>query len=463
MNPSITLPNKKLNEECGVLGIFNHPEATQLTYFGLRALQHRGQEGAGIVVSDSENHTIHKAEGLVNNVFNKENLDKLKGIHSIGHVRYSTKGGKCLENVQPFLFKHHTGDFSLCHNGNITNADIIKKELEVQGSLFQSTSDTEIMAHLFKKNYKEADRFEIIKNSLNKLEGAFTFLLLTKKMLYAIRDRFGLRPLSLGRLDNGGYVVSSETCAFDIMNATFIREIEPGEIVCISMDGIQSTFYNKDTVNKVCSMEYIYFSRPDSDINNINVHNFRKYTGKMLAKNHPADVDLVIGVPDSSISAAIGFAEESKIPYEMGLIKNKYIGRTFIEPTQVLRENAIKIKLSAVTSIVKGKKVVVIDDSLVRGNTSKNIVLLLKKAGAIEVHFRVASPPFSNPCYYGVDTSTYQELIASKLTIEETRKFIGADSLSYLNEDELMFSLQHFKQHLDVCRACFTGKYPSKI
>ena len=463
MNPSITLPNKKLNEECGVLGIFNHPEATQLTYFGLRALQHRGQEGAGIVVSDSENHTIHKAEGLVNNVFNKENLDKLKGIHSIGHVRYSTKGGKCLENVQPFLFKHHTGDFSLCHNGNITNADIIKKELEVQGSLFQSTSDTEIMAHLFKKNYKEADRFEIIKNSLNKLEGAFTFLLLTKKMLYAIRDRFGLRPLSLGRLDNGGYVVSSETCAFDIMNATFIREIEPGEIVCISMDGIQSTFYNKDTVNKVCSMEYIYFSRPDSDINNINVHNFRKYTGKMLAKNHPADVDLVIGVPDSSISAAIGFAEESKIPYEMGLIKNKYIGRTFIEPTQVLRENAIKIKLSAVSSIVKGKKVVVIDDSLVRGNTSKNIVLLLKKAGAIEVHFRVASPPFSNPCYYGVDTSTYQELIASKLTIEETRKFIGADSLSYLNEDELMFSLQHFKQHLDVCRACFTGKYPSKI
>ena len=463
MNPSIILPNKKLNEECGVLGIFNHPEATQLTYFGLRALQHRGQEGAGIVVSDSENHTIHKAEGLVNNVFNKENLDKLKGIHSIGHVRYSTKGGKCLENVQPFLFKHHTGDFSLCHNGNITNADIIKKELEVQGSLFQSTSDTEIMAHLFKKNYKEADRFEIIKNSLNKLEGAFTFLLLTKKMLYAIRDRFGLRPLSLGRLDNGGYVVSSETCAFDIMNATFIREIEPGEIVCISMDGIQSTFYNKDTVNKVCSMEYIYFSRPDSDINNINVHNFRKYTGKMLAKNHPADVDLVIGVPDSSISAAIGFAEESKIPYEMGLIKNKYIGRTFIEPTQVLRENAIKIKLSAVSSIVKGKKVVVIDDSLVRGNTSKNIVLLLKKAGAIEVHFRVASPPFSNPCYYGVDTSTYQELIASKLTIEETRKFIGADSLSYLNEDELMFSLQHFKQHLDVCRACFTGKYPSKI
>ena len=463
MNPSIILPNKKLNEECGVLGIFNHPEATQLTYFGLRALQHRGQEGAGIVVSDSENHTIHKAEGLVNNVFNKENLDKLKGIHSIGHVRYSTKGGKCLENVQPFLFKHHTGDFSLCHNGNITNADIIKKELEVQGSLFQSTSDTEIMAHLFKKNYKEADRFEIIKNSLNKLEGAFTFLLLTKKMLYAIRDRFGLRPLSLGRLDNGGYVVSSETCAFDIMNATFIREIEPGEIVCISMDGIQSTFYNKDTVNKVCSMEYIYFSRPDSDINNINVHNFRKYTGKMLAKNHPAVVDLVIGVPDSSISAAIGFAEESKIPYEMGLIKNKYIGRTFIEPTQVLRENAIKIKLSAVSSIVKGKKVVVIDDSLVRGNTSKNIVLLLKKAGAIEVHFRVASPPFSNPCYYGVDTSTYQELIASKLTIEETRKFIGADSLSYLNEDELMFSLQHFKQHLDVCRACFTGKYPSKI
>ena len=289
MNPSITLPNKKLNEECGVLGIFNHPEATQLTYFGLRALQHRGQEGAGIVVSDSENHTIHKAEGLVNNIFNKENLDKLKGIHCIGHVRYSTKGGKCLENVQPFLFKHHTGDFSLCHNGNITNADIIKKELEVQGSLFQSTSDTEIMAHLFKKNYKEADRFEIIKNSLNKLEGAFTFLLLTKKMLYAIRDRFGLRPLSLGRLDNGGFVVSSETCAFDIMNATFIREIEPGEIVCISMDGIQSTFYNKDTVNKVCSMEYIYFSRPDSDINNINVHNFRKYTGKMLAKNHPAD------------------------------------------------------------------------------------------------------------------------------------------------------------------------------
>ncbi|MDI9338807.1 MAG: amidophosphoribosyltransferase [Alphaproteobacteria bacterium] len=452
-----------LKEACGVIGIFNHPDATQLTYLCLKALQHRGQEGAGIVTSDTQNHHIVRGEGLVDQVFNKQKLDTLLGIHAIGHVRYSTKGGKCLENVQPFLFRHHSGDFALCHNGNIVNSDILKNNLEAQGSLFQSTSDTEIMAHLFKKNYTDAQRFEIIKNSLNQLEGAFTFLLLTKKILYAMRDKHGLRPLSLGRLDNGGYIVASETCCFDILNATFIRDIEPGEVIGISLEELHTTHYSQNITHKMCAMEYIYFSRPDSQIESINVHNFRKQCGKVLAQKHPvANADLVIGVPDSSLSAAMGYASESKIPYELGLVKNKYVGRTFIEPTQILREHALKIKLSVVKAIVEGKKLVVVDDSIVRGNTSKNIIKLLRKAGAKEVHFRLASPPFSYPCFYGVDTSTFEELIAAKQSIEDVRKFIEADSLEYLTPDELLETQRTFNNGKSLCLACFTGKYPTK-
>lgn len=454
-----------LKEECGIFGVFNHPKAAELTYYGLRALQHRGQEGCGIVVSDTKEHRILKGQGLVTDVFVQQEMHKLIGDRAIGHVRYSTTGSNCNENVQPFLFKHHTGDFSLCHNGNLVNSEILKRELEKQGSLFQSTSDSEIIAHLVKKNQKE-DRFEVIKDALLKLEGAFSFLLMTKHTMYAMRDKNGIRPLSLGKLNNNSFVLSSETCALDLVGAEYVRDILPGEILRIDAEGkIESQFYVSETKSKICSMEYIYFSRPDSNINDINVHSFRKYTGKILAKTKPVEADIVIGVPDSSISAAIGYSEESGIPYEMGLIKNKYAGRTFIEPSKELRNQAIKIKLAAVISIVKNKRVVVIDDSIVRGTTSQRIVNLLRNAGATEVHFRVASPPFVNPCFYGVDTSTYQELIANKKTQEELKEYIGADSLAFLSNSELLNAVKTLKKDLDIdiCQACFDGKYPTPL
>lgn len=445
------------NEECGVFGVYNVKNANQLTYFGLHALQHRGQEGCGIVSSNFDELKINKGEGLVTEVFNPEKLSKIDGDCAIGHVRYSTAGGGGIMNVQPFLFKHHTGDFALAHNGNLVNSNEVKYMLESQGSIFQSTSDSEILAHLIKKD-RNGTRIDAIKDALRIIEGGFAFLILTKDKLYACRDKHGLRPLSLAKL-NDGYVVSSETCAFDVIGAKFIRDLKPGEIITITKDGIVSSLYSEFCHHNMCAMEYIYFSRPDSVIEGMNVHAYRKLTGKRLAHVMPVEADIVVGVPDSSLSAAIGYAEEAKIPYETGLIKNKYIGRTFIQPSQELRERSVRMKLSAIASVVSGKRVVLIDDSIVRGTTSRRIVALLKEAGATEVHVRIASPQITHPCFYGVDISTYEELISARLKLDEIKKEIGADSLAFL-PIETLYEVGARKQ---LCVACFNGKYPTEI
>lgn len=448
----------KMNEECGVFGVINVKNASEVMYYGLHALQHRGQEGCGIISTDHKELYQLKGEGLVTEVFNEQNLSHLRGDTAIGHVRYSTSGGGGLENVQPFLFKHHTGDFGLCHNGNLVNSKELKMYLEHQGSIFQSSSDTEVFAHLIKKD-TQTNRLSAIKDALNRLEGAFAFLAVTRDKLYIMRDKNSLRPLSLAKL-NGGYVVSSETCAFEVVGAKFIRDILPGEIVIIDQKGeIKSDFYAKKTYNNMCAMEYIYFSRPDSDIEGVNVHSSRKEAGRILAKEAPSDVDVVVWVPDSSTSAALGYAEALGKPAEMGLIKNRYVGRTFIQPSQAMREKGVKMKLSPVRSIVAGKRIALVDDSIVRGTTSKKIIQLLKEAGATEVHMRIAAPPITNPCFYGVDTSTYDELISARHSVEDVRKIIGADSLAFISVEGIMRACNRNK----MCVSCFTGKYPTYI
>lgn len=451
------LPERELHEECGIFGIYHVENAAELSYFGLHALQHRGQEGCGIVSVNQGTLHGYKGEGSVKEIFTDSSLKKLPGNCAIGHVRYSTAGGGGIINVQPFLFRHSTGDFALCHNGNIINSHQLKRELELQGSIFQSTSDTEILAHLIKKDHHHS-RIEAIKEGLLLLEGAFAFLILTKDKLYAMRDKYGLRPLALGKMDQG-YVVSSETCAFDVIGAEFVRDIQPGEIVTISEHGIESTFYTDDIKHHICAMEYIYFSRPDSDVEGMNVHISRKECGKVLAQEAPCEADIIIGVPDSSLSAASGYAEQAGIPYEMGLIKNKYTGRTFIEPSQLLREKGVKMKLSPIRSVIDGKRVCIIDDSIVRGTTSKKIIVMLRSMGAVEVHMRIASPAITSPCFYGVDTSTYEELISAKKTVEEVREMIGADTLAFLSLEGLFQALKT----KNMCTACFTGKYPTLL
>ncbi len=448
----------ELHEECGVFGVINVHNASEVLYYGLHALQHRGQEGAGMIVSDGNTLVNHKGEGLVTEVFKEDNLAKLNGHIGIGHVRYSTTGGGGLVNVQPFLFQHNTGDFGLCHNGNLVNYKELRMTLERSGSILQSKSDSEVFAHLIKKD-TQPDRMKAIKDALNQLEGAFAFLVMEKDKLFLMRDKNSLRPLSIGKL-NGGYVVSSETCAFDTIGATFVRDVLPGEIVIIDKDNnITSDFYAKKTYNNMCAMEYIYFSRPDSNIDGINVHSARKETGRQLAREAYVDADVVIWVPDSSTSAAVGYGEQSGIPVEMGLIKNKYVGRTFIKPSQEMRDKGVKMKLSPVRGIVEGKRVIVIDDSIVRGTTSKKIVEMLREFGAKEVHFRIAAPEISHPCFYGVDISTYDELISARHTVDEVRDIIGADSLVYLSLEGLKKSIGREK----MCTSCFTGKYPTYI
>lgn len=450
-----------LHEECGVFGVWGVPNAAEVTYYGLHSLQHRGQEGCGIVtVNEEEQLRRVKGLGLVTEVFNNDNLSTLKGDMAIGHVRYSTAGGGGIENVQPFMFRHNSGDFALAHNGNLVNSDQLRRYLEDRGSLFQSTSDSEILAHLIKKNPNERKmpRIYPIMEALNMIEGAFAFVVMTQKRIYACRDKYGLRPLSLGKLGDG-YVVSSETCAFSTIGAEFIRDIEPGEIVTIDHHGIRSRRYSEYQRHAMCAMEYIYFARPDSDIESMNVHTFRKESGKLLFKESPADADIVVGVPDSSLSAAMGYAEASGLPYEMGLIKNKYIGRTFIQPSQEMRDKGVKMKLSPVLSIVSGKRVVLIDDSIVRGTTSLRIVRMLREAGATEVHVRIASPMIKFPCFYGVDISTYDELLCARRTLEEARRKIEADSLAFLSES----ALYEAGRRSDLCVACFSGVYPTVL
>ncbi len=453
---------KGLNEECGLFAIYGHERAAELTFYGLHALQHRGQQGAGIVTSNGEQLSIHKGIGLVNSVFNEHHLASLKGTSAIGQVRYATEEQSGFENVQPLLFRSQTSSMALAHNGEIVNDFALRSQLEAQGSILQTTSDTEIIAHLIKRGGYLALE-EAIKQALVMVKGAYAFVLLTENQLFVALDPYGLRPLSIGKVDDA-YVVASETCAFDLVGAEYVREVKPGELIVIDKNGLNSMMFASPMQRSLCSMEYVYFSRPDSDLNGINVHASRKLMGKQLAKEASVEADVVTGVPDSSISAAIGFAEESGIPYELGLIKNRYIGRTFIEPNQSSREEGVKMKLSPVRGIVNGKRVVMIDDSIVRGTTSMRIVRLLKEAGATEVHVRIASPPIKNPCFYGVDTTDSEDLIAAQYSIEEMAEEIGADSLAFLSVEGLENSLvQKDSIEVGICKACFTGRYPTEI
>jgi amidophosphoribosyltransferase len=454
---------KGLNEECGIFGIWGHPDSAQITYYGLHSLQHRGQEGAGIVVTDGEKLKTIKGTGLVTEVFKQEEMSELYGKAAIGHVRYATAGGGGFENVQPLLFRSQSGGLALAHNGNLVNANALKHQLEGQGSIFQTTSDTEVLAHLIKRG-GNLPLNERMKNALSMLKGAYAFLVMTEDEMMIALDPLGMRPLSLGRLGDA-YVVASETCAFDVVGATYEREVEPGELIIISDEGIRSERFSGFQSRAICSMEYIYFARPDSNVDRINVHSARKSLGRWLAQEAPAEADVVTGVPDSSISAAIGYAESMGIPYEIGLIKNRYVGRTFIQPSQSLREQGVKMKLSPVRGIVEGKRVVMVDDSIVRGTTSRRIVNMLRHAGATEVHVRISSPPIKNPCYYGIDTSTREELIASSRSVEEIRQIIGADSLSFISNEGLLKAIGRPDQdeNKGQCLACFTGKYPTEI
>ena len=456
------MDGERLHEECGVFGVYGTPEAANLCYYGLHSLQHRGQEGCGIVSTEGEELNYIKGPGLVNTVFNEQNLATLKGNSAVGQVLYTNAGGgKIGENIQPIVFHHGTGDFAISYNGKLVNAARLRKHLEDRGSLFLTSSDCELIANLIKKDAAQAhvDRIHSIIEALNMVEGAFAFLIMTPKRIYACRDKHGLKPLSLGRLSDGSWVVSSESCAFEVIGADFVRDVEPGEILSIDHHGIRSNHFSSFKHHHMCSMEYIYFARPDSDIDGCNVHTFRKESGKLLYKESPVEADIVIGVPDSSLSAAIGYAEASGIPYEMGLVKSKYVARTFIQPSQSMREKGVRMKLSAVRSIVGGKRVVMVDDSIVRGTTSKRIVRLLKDAGATEVHVRIASPAMPKPCYYGVDTSTEEELISAKKSVEEVAEYIGADSLAFLSTKALMAS----GNRKEMCMACFDGNYPTDL
>ncbi|UZJ78693.1 amidophosphoribosyltransferase [Fictibacillus sp. KU28468] len=454
---------KGLNEECGVFGIWGHQDAAQLTYYGLHSLQHRGQEGAGIVVTDGAKLKMHKGHGLVNEVFSRGELEGLTGHAAIGHVRYSTAGGNEYANVQPLLFRSQTSSLALAHNGNLVNANALKHQLEAQGSIFQTTSDTEVLAHLIKRSGYIGLKDQV-KNALTMLKGAYAFVIMTEDKLMVALDPHGLRPLSIGILGDA-YVVASETCAFDVVGAEYLRDVKPGELLIIDNDGMTADTFSSPMNRSICSMEYIYFSRPDSNIDQINIHSARKNLGKELYKEFPVEADVVTGVPDSSISAAIGYAEESGIPYELGLIKNRYVGRTFIQPSQELRELGVKMKLSPVRGIVEGKRVVMVDDSIVRGTTSRRIVKMLRAAGATEVHVRITAPPIAHPCYYGIDTSEKAELIASNHTVEEIRDIIGADSLAFLSPEGLLKGIGRpdSDPNNGQCLACFTGKYPTEI
>lgn len=454
---------KGLNEECGLFGIWGHPDAAQVTYYGLHSLQHRGQEGTGMVLSKDGKLTSVKGEGLVTEVLTAEKMETLSGNAAIGHVRYTTAGGGGYENVQPLLFNFQNESMAMAHNGNIVNADQLKSQLEAQGSIFHSTSDTEVLAHLIRKGGSSELKNRII-SGLNSLKGAYAYLIMTDSELFVAMDPNGLRPLSLGLLGDA-FVVASETCALDIVGAVFLRDIEPGELLIINDEGITSERFAVCKQRSMCTMEYIYFSRPDSNIDGINVHTARKNLGKQLAYENLIEADVVTGVPDSGNSAAIGYAEASGIPYEMGLLKNRYVGRTFIQPSQSLREQGVKMKLSPVRGVVEGKRVVMVDDSIVRGTTSKRIVQMLKDAGAKEVHVMISSPPIKNPCFYGIDTSDKDELIAAKLSVEEIRELIGADSLTFLSVEGTVEAIgRPFEgENRGQCLACFNGKYPTEI
>ncbi len=447
---------ENMNEKCAVVGIFGHEEASKLAYFSLHSLQHRGQEAAGISASDGKKLRTIKGRGLVTQVFDQEKLSTLSGRSAVGHTRYSTAGDDSILDAQPVFARYDLGEMAIVHNGNLTNAKEVRDALIEKGAIFQTFMDTENLIHLIAKSSKEKLLDRII-DAVQRIEGAFSLVFLSRTKMFAMRDRFGFRPLSLGRLQNGGYVVASETCAFDLIGAEFIRDVEPGELLIFEEDKAPQSIKIFKPEPKRCIFEYVYFARPDSNVFGQSVYEARKNMGRELAAIKPVEADMVVPVPDGGVPAAIGYAQASGIPYEMGIMRNHYVGRTFIEPTQEMRDLKVKMKLSPMVDLIKGKSLVVVDDSIVRGTTSRRIVRMLKEAGAKEVHMRISSPPTTDPCFYGVDTPDKEKLIASNMSVEEICEYIEADSLAYLSEDALLRSVN--AQNESYCTACFTGKY----
>jgi len=446
----------KFHDECAVVGVYGHPEAAKLTYLGLYALQHRGQESTGIVASDGQHIHVEVGMGRVNDFFSEARLTHLPGHLAIGHNRYSTTGSSVLRNAQPLLVDYARGSLAVAHNGNLVNARRLRVELETRGSIFRSTTDTEVILHLVAQSRAD-DVLDGIVGSLQQVRGAYSLVLMNRTEIFAARDPHGFRPLCLGQLGDG-YVVASETCALDLIEATYLRDIAPGELLRISSAGLQSYFPLPPAPASQCVFELIYFARPDSDIFGHNVYLIRKALGRQLAREAPVAADVVIPVPDSGLPAALGYAEEAGISFDTGLIRNHYVGRTFIEPQQAIRHFGVKIKLNAIKRFLEGKRVVVVDDSIVRGTTSKKLVHMIRQAGAKEVHVRISSPPITHPCLYGIDTPTRTELMAANHTVDEMRDYIEADSLAYLSHAGMM-RVAH-AQNQSYCSACFTGQYP---
>jgi amidophosphoribosyltransferase len=451
------------HDQCGVFAVYGHGEAANIAYLGLHALQHRGQESAGIVTSDGEQLFAHRAMGLVHDAFRQEHLAKLPGRIAIGHVRYSTAGGSHIRNAQPFAVDYARGSLAVCHNGNLTNADELRAELEQRGSIFQSTSDTEVLVHLVAISTQVAieDR---IAEALARVKGAYSLLFLTEDSIVAVRDPRGIRPMCLGILPGPGgkdaYVVASEPTAFDLIGAEFVRDVEPGEMLVVDASGIRTVSLDERAAPQMCIFEYVYFARPDSRLGGRSVYDVRKALGATLAREHPVDADVVIPVPDSGVPAAIGYSSDRRIPFEMGLIRSHYVGRTFIEPQQSIRHFGVRLKLNPVETILRGRRVVVIDDSIVRGTTSRKIVKMVRDAGAREVHLRISSPPTQWPCYYGIDTPTRRELIASSHSIDEIARYITADTLGYLSLDGMLRAVSGGEgREAGYCHACFSGQY----
>ena len=464
MTQPLAFADDRFHDECGVFGVFGHPEAANLAYLGLYALQHRGQESAGIVSSDGTDLHLHRAMGEVEEIFQPSVLAELPGSLAIGHTRYSTAGDKALLNAQPITIDCNKGKVALGHNGNLTNAAEWRRKLEHRGSIFQTNSDTEVIVHLIARS-QARNLSGALGDALNQVEGAYSLLVLTQDELYAVRDPRGFRPLVLGRLPlpAGGevWLVASETCAFDLLNAQYVREIEPGEMLRISRSGIESIHFAPQKPIQQCIFEHVYFARPDSIIFGRSVNESREALGRLLALEHPVEADIVVPVPDSGVPAAVGYALESKIPFRMGLIRNHYIGRTFIEPSQAIRNFGVKLKLNPIRGLIEGKRVILVDDSIVRGTTSRKIVRMVREAGAREVHVRISCPPTISPCYYGVDTPTREELIASSNSPEEIRKFLGADSLGYVSLPSLRQAVSDTEGKF--CTSCYTGVYPTDL
>ncbi len=459
------LDDDKLHEECGIFGIYNRDDAAALTTLGLHSLQHRGQEGAGIVSFDGQQFHAERHMGLLGDTFTKPSIiNRLKGDRAIGHTRYSTTGGDEMRNVQPFFAEFSGGGFAVAHNGNITNALTLRRELQREGAIFQSTSDTEVVLHLLAMS-KEATFVDRLKSALSQLEGAFSFVGLTNKKLIGCRDPHGIRPLVLGDLD-GSYILASETCALDIIGARHVRDIEAGELVIITDKGIRSLRPFPETEKRLCMFEYVYFARPDSVVEGRSVYDVRKKIGIELAKEQPADGDMVVPVPDSGVPAAIGYAQGANLSFELGIIRNHYVGRTFIQPTDAIRHMGVKLKHNANRKLIEGKKIVLVDDSIVRGTTSKKIVQMVRDAGAASVHLRVASPPITSPDFYGVDTPEQQTLLAARMSIEEMRDYIRVDSLGFVSLDGLYRAIGEpgrDNENPQYCDSCFSGDYPTPL